>query len=786
MFPSSSPSVAARRVLLCTLCLALTPVVPARAADEHEGREVAEVRIEGLVTWDPADILRRLKTQRGRPFNRLDLREDMLELDRLMRRAEVYLEEAEGGRVRVRFEVEEFPRLRQVQVIGNKELSEPRVLERVALQPGDPLSQQTLARIRRSLRNEYRQIGLPQARIELKTVHLDPPSVAGDRGPGGAPPVADLQLIIDEGTRVVVRDLIIRGNEAFSDWRLRWLIETSGSWWFFENFYDDDLFEDDLDILRDFYTSKGYFSATVRRGTFRSDAGGEQPEVSPVIEIHEGRRYRIGAVEVRGARLFSRAEVASHFEHLPGRPFEAEEFNRALAELRRRYEDQGFLTTRVQPRFEFDPETAKVDAEVLVQEGERIYLEDILLRRPRYEEELERSWFGRLYDQVAPPVKDETILREVLLEPGDVYARRFERESRRRLSRLGVFDEDALEVFDQPTGRPARHNMVIQAEETNTGNLTAGVGWGDVTQWFVFATFEERNLGGEANRARITGTFGFYDTSVVVGYMERYLGTSDYSLNTEVFWQTAARPGYNARTIGGSMDLGHPLGGDWRVLIGPRIEHVRLSEATGIDAEEDLDRRYGVLTGRLQFVEDARDKPRGLARRGHLQSYLFESGYAGAVMVKLEAMREQYYRLADWLTLNMRASAGYQPYDRDHLPIHERYFLGGGGDLRGFRYRSVGYRDEAENDVPLGGAVKLLSRNELLFPIYEPLWGAVFADAGMLGRNIEQWQTPRATVGTGIRFDLDLVYVGVDFAWPVVRQREDEQRFFHFRIQGAF
>ena len=63
----------------------------------------------------------------------------------------------------------------------------------------------------------------------------------------------------------------------------------------------------------------------------------------------------------------------------------------------------------------------------------------------------------------------------------------------------------------------------------------------------------------------------------------------------------------------------------------------------------------------------------------------------------------------------------------DDVPLYERYFLGGSDSIRGFEYRTV---SPVVNQRNIGGQTMLLLTAEVTHPIWGPIRGAVFADAG--------------------------------------------------------
>ena len=764
-----------RGFLLIMICLGMVPV----AQGQSEGKRVDKIEIQGLAGTRPEQVQHGLKTQVGKPFNSVDVRADLGALARILRTAIVQTEPSPQGGVIVYFVVTEYPRFRKLQVIGNQKMTTARIETLAKLKAGDKLDENVLRSFKRALSNEYKVLGMPQSRITLNII-----DVPAEKQ--GAPPQADLQVVLDEGRQVLAKDLIIKGNKAFSSLRLRTVIQTKGSWSFIKNYFDEETFKEDLARLREYYYAHGYFDVKVTRGTFQERVAGGKTSVSPVIQIDEGTRYRFGKADVRGGHLFGKAELLTPFTPLEGKLFAGQKFGEAIDQLKALYGDHGLLTTEIKSEFHYDHQKKIVDVTIAIEEKDRIYVGKIKLVRPAIPEEEKPSWFHKWYEHISPPVKEEAVLSEVLLKPGEVYNKKLENDSKRRLRRLGVFNNETLKLYNEPTGEAGVHNMVIEAQEAMTGAISGGVGFGDSTGAFLFASFSEKNLHGEADVFSLQALLGTRDTSISATYLDRHLNGSINSLMNRLFYETLNRPGYRAQVAGLHSELGHPLDATWTAYLRGRLEFVQLSERDDYHPHEDVNQSYPVATARLRFEEDTRDYYRNRPRQGYLQSYGVEAGYAGGPLARFEGARDQYVPLTEQLTYRLNGYAGVMPYSASTLPIHERFFMGGDNDLRGFKYRGAGYHDSDDKDVPTGGAAKLLAKNELLFPIIDPVGGVVFADVGMLGKSPASWQAPRLSTGTGLRFDLNNVQVALDLAIPVLKQPEDETRFFHFNLQSQF
>ena len=764
-----------RHIFYLFVILAL--ILPAWTAHaQYDGEPIAQVEILGLIDRQAEKILPRLRTQAGKTYNSVLVGEDLTDLSAMMRTATVQVEPAaDRAGIVVRFLVSEFPRLRQIQIIGNESLKTERAERLVDLNPGDVLGERTQNRIRRSFENEYKALGRPAAEIKLNLIDVDVDA--------GEAPQADLQIVIEEGRQILIDDVRIEGNEAFGDMRLRAVMQTKGSWAFLKNYYAEKMFEEDLVRIQDLYMALGYFDARVERGMFEERTVKNKSILTPVVRIEEGERYRFGDARIRGARLFSHAELLEIFDQLKDKPYDARTFARALEQVRSLYLDHGLLTTELQPQYEYDETDQRIDVLLEIQEKDRIYIGNVRIQEPSTATEPETGFRG-WYQGFAPPIKGEVIGRELLLKPGDIYNKSLERESLHRLSHMGVFETESLNIYNEPTAEAGVQNLVVAYREAATGTASIGVGFGDASGAFIYGSYVERNWGGNADVLSLTANLGQRDSGAELSYLNRHIGETNNSLFGRIFFQALARPGYRANTGGVNAEWGRPLRNRWKMALMGRIEYVGLSERDGYHAKEDLNKGYPLVTARLRFEQDTRLPLGQRPREGYQQQYSAELGYAGGPLARFNASRDQYWRVSERLTYRLAANAGLMPYDRGTVPIHERYFLGGSEDMRGFRYRGAGYFDSKDEDVPIGGAAKILVRNELHFPLFDPISGVVFADVGALGRSPISWQVPRVSTGLGLAFDMKNVDVAIDLAVPLTAQGDDQTSFFHFSLQS--
>jgi outer membrane protein insertion porin family len=123
----------------------------------------------------------------------------------------------------------------------------------------------------------------------------------------------------------------------------------------------------------------------------------------------------------------------------------------------------------------------------------------------------------------------------------------------------------------------------------------------------------------------------------------------------------------------------------------------------------------------------------------------------------------------------------------DRVPIFDRLYLGGANNLRGFRFRDVGPKDE--NGEPVGGNTLARVTVEYTFPVIDKVRGAVFYDAGFVNRSSYHFGTGNinSDVGLGVRLDLPIGPVRIDYGIPITSDEfNDSSGRFNFNIGYQF
>jgi outer membrane protein insertion porin family len=729
---------------------------------------VKEIAIRGLKTVSEDEVRHVLKTQLNKPLDPDILRQDISAIYALGHFSEDVraLREPLDGGIRVVFEVKENPIVSDVSIVGNRKFSRQKIESVIPIQKNRLLETLSVLHTKQAVEKLYADGGYHQTKVDVTTEETE----AGK---------ARVVVNIDEGERILIKDVIFRGNKSISGLRLRLILANKGSWLFIRNYFDSLTFRDDIENIAALYRSRGFFDVEVKAGDLHYNE--QKGCVSPEILITEGARYRLGEVTPHDFTLFNEEEITTLFEPLRGAYFSSRRFNRALEQLYRMYADEGFILMDVRPDFKKDTQRGIVNVDLRVEENQRVYVGNIKIERFKFVTGTEVGFFDRLYQKLSPPVQDDVIQRELLLKPGAVYRKFQEVRSVERLKNLDIFED--VSVKPEPTEREDVRDVVVTVKPGVTGNIIFDVGYGDVTGPFFAARYVERNLFGEARDFRARMLIGSRVVSFNISYLDRYFKEPDVSLRLSLYREIFSRRGYRENTWGTSAEVGKPLDEYLRVYLRQRLELVSFSNVDK-DIKEDLG-SYPVVATRLLFVEDHRDDLHW-PTKGYRATGGVEVGWADGALFKLTGSYSTYHTLYHELIYALNAEAGLLPLGAENVGMTERLFLGGTDDLRGFQFRGAGPKDEGDHHVAIGGSTKLLVQNELRFPIYDPLKGVVFLDAGVLGRNFGDIGNPRASIGFGFRMRASIFDISLDFAQPLLKYRHDDTQFIHFKLGSTF
>ncbi len=763
-------------------------------------RIISRISIEGLRRESEADLLASLREhiRVGDPYSpEVESRvAGQLYLTQKFRRVRLKQRIEREDSVELIFEVEERPSVLALAFEGRRALSvkhlkttAPALRTRV----GSLFNESHLVQDEEALVDKYHEAGYVFA-----TVKADVQS---------SPEGVRVRFVIDEGTRVRVREVRFEGNHTISSSELRGVMSTRKKGWLFglltPGFYDYETLERDLRNIRAYYGRRGFFDVRAELKSLDFDDAMERLTIT--VAISEGQQYQFRGYRFRGNAVFPTSTLEDLTTGVPGEPFDMETVQRDRDAIFNYYGDRAYIEAQVEfePKFPLAGTSVFVDFDI--EENNEIYIEEVRIR-------------GN--DKTRDPV----IRRELEFFPGERVDRSKIVESRSNLHRLQYFN--SVQFDYEPGSAPGSRHVVVNVEEESTGRLILGFG---VTSGFgVIGNFSisKRNFditdfpdsfydipdsftgaGQTLNLAAQPGTRrSLYRFSLT----EPYLFNTRNSLTVTASKLTVIRRDYDEDRASFAPRVGHrfDFDRDFVVSMGGRIEDVEIRriEADAPQAAFDADGHTTVVALSAgvdhdkvlyEYLEGPYD--------GTLSSVLYE--YAGGFLGgevdfhKLETTNEFYFPLYVYQSgpdtlhhvVSLKNRFGWiEPHEKDDdIPIFERFFLGGPNSVRGFRFRGMGPHEGSD---PVGGTAMVWGNLEYSFPIVQKmLRGVLFVDYGNLAPTISRldvFDRMRVVVGGGLRLNFPFlgqpIPIGLYLGTPLRDEPEDRTRVFLFTIGARF
>src|SRR5215467_5369428 len=434
-----------------------------------------------------------------------------------------------GGRIVVR--VAENPVINRIAFEGNTRVKDDQLKLEIQSRERGTLSRPVVQSDVQRVVEVYRRSGRYDVRVNPVIIDLPNSRV-------------DLVFEINEGGRTNIKSVDFVGNRVYSGFRLKEVIRTaeSGLLSFLQsnNIYDPDRIEADRELLRRFYLKHGYIDVRILPPTVEFDPAERGFTVKYIIE--EGDQFRVGTVDVRSnVRALDPSYVRSRVRVSPGEIFNTEAVEKTVEDMTIEAARQGFAFAQVRPRADRDTQTHTVNVAFTVEEGARVYIEQINIR-------------GNIR------TRDYVIRREFDVAEGDPYNRALIARAERRLKNLNYFKE--VKINTEPGSAPDRVIINVNLEEQSTGEFSVAGGYSTADGFMGEVSIGERNLLGLGLYAKAAVQYGQHAQGYQLSFVEPYL------LGYRVAWgldlsqkvqKSTQFTSYETRTIGAATRFGFAL-----------------------------------------------------------------------------------------------------------------------------------------------------------------------------------------------------------------------------------
>ncbi len=455
-----------------------------------------------------------------------------------------------------------------------------------------------------------------------------------------------------------------------------------------------------------------------------------------VFQINEGRRARVGSLNILGVQSFDSVRLVRLLPVSPGKFYTSAALELCEEAVRTFYQNSGFPFVEVQANWSFDVENGRREEVndtlahlvLKVAEGTRCYLGDIRVRGLR-------------------TIRPATVTRVTELRPGEMFSQRRLQEASRRLYATHLFQRVFYHVlWPDSTKDTVAVRFDVVEQEYRAFSVGAGL---EAPPWRAVASggWEHNNILNRGQQLEIAADFGFdvkrnYRASIDLHYRVPYLVLTrvDFQSHPFFYWEKVDSSFW--REYGIENGLSHSLS-----------KYVNLGLSNRFRLVADTSRGITNLLGLIAQHDSRNDifEPReGMYLR-------FGAEAAGGVLrgdndfYRLTGELRSFYFVGCVLACRVFAGRCF-PYGRtQRIPYYEGFTLGGRNSLRGYADQSLG----PDSGVAGRFGPAVLNHNLELRLGY--LWGrlgaVLFWDGGMVidwpvGKDMPTYEQ---SAGAGLR-----------------------------------
>ena len=733
-----------------------------------------DVQFAGPAQISKEKVLANMRTRVGRPYNEAVVEEDIRNLYNTgnVSNVRIFGEPVADG-VKVIVVIQAKASITEVILNGVEQVKANRIRKEITAKPGDALNEAALEQDRQKILAYYATKGFGDVDVKYTTDVNEKTSSAR------------VTFTITEGAKTIVRSVKFEGNSAISTGDLKKAIKTGPktimspmSFFNKQSKLSNDQVEADVAALRDLYQSRGYMDAQI--GAPRLDRTGSG-KVDVVFSVKEGQQYRVGKVTISGAQVFTLDELTKKAKVKTGEVYSPQAMRADVKTIQDLYGSRGYID------FNAGAQTSPsggntMDVSFNIDEGVQSYVEHINIT-------------GNTR------TKDKVIRREIAVAPGEVYNTVRVDASKARLLNLNYFSK--VEAYPAETIIPGRKDLNLQVEEKRTGSFNFGAGFSSIDSLLGFVEITQGNfdaLGwprftGAGQKFRIRAQYGTRRQDFIISLTEPYFMDREISVGAELFYRQASFVSsvYDERRYGMALNARKRLGTFTAGHVGYRLENIGIQNVDE-DASQTIKNEQGdrlkseINTG---VTYDTRDSV-FLTRKGEkltLEAYVAGGFLGGDTDIYGWDLEGAKYFSLPWdgiLIFNGQVANVTTWSGGDRVPIFDRLYLGGSNNLRGFKFRDVGPKDE--DGEPIGGSSLWRATVEYTFPIADKIRGAVFYDVGSVSADAYSFSgSVNSDVGIGVRLDLPIGPIRIDYGIPISSDEfNDSSGKFNFGIKYDF
>ena len=720
----------------------------------------ADITVSGNSRIDSGAILNKIKSKIGHRYDPAGLDEDLRRIFQMGYFNDVQVERTEtDSGIKINFAITEKEVVGAVSIKGEDKIESKEIKEVITLSPNNIINPKELRASIDNIKKLYKDKGFYRTEVTSELTHPKPDRV-------------NVTFKIKEGFKAYIKDIIISGNEAFSDKEIRKVMMTSErglfSWFTDTGILKRDMIEQDAARINAFYNNHGFIDVKVGQ----PEIDQKEKSIFITISIAEGQRYMVGELDVAGDLIEQKGEILTHTNLGNERYFNRETLHNDVLAITDHYAEKGFAYAEVNPEIQKDIANRRINTTFNIAKGPLVHINRIVVKGN------DRT-------------RDKVIRREMKVKEGAIFDATGIKKSQERLQRLDFFEE--VTVTPRPTADEKVMDVDIEVKEKATGTFSLGAGYSSVDSLMFMGEVSQNNFRGLGQQltlqANLSGSSSRYNFS----FTEPHLNDSPLLFGFDLYNWSREYDDYTRTANGFGLRFGYPIWNKWKLFWGYGWDDTKLTDVQPTTSQLILDSQNINTTSavKLGATRDTRDKRYGATKGSrHTISSKYAGGPLGgdAEFTKLEASTSWYFPWL-WETVYHWKLAGGQILDNGNLPVFERFYLGGLNTIRGFKNGQISPRDAATN-AKIGGNKMWYTNFEYIFPLINDagLRGLVFFDAGNVYDSSESWGSTsvKKSIGYGFRWMSPMGPLRLEWGLNLDPTPDEPKSNWDFSIGGTF
>jgi|GEM_PF-839897 len=728
---------------------------------------IGEVAFKGNLGLPEKKIRSLMKLGKGKRFDFYKLQE---KLDRVHK---FYLKnnflsyaldtkrEEENGRVNITFNIEAGPKI----FLKYQGADIPRKLKKYVknIWTGGYFGQRVIDEIKNRLRLHF--VEKKYYQVAIHTEELT-----------GREDEKIIHFRIDKGIKYQTPDIDYSGYQFLSREELNKFLKKGG--WVKSLFLNPQTATKNLESL---YAQNGFLRARVHPPKINFDPTKGKVKIDFMVE--EGPQFKVRQISVSGNQFFGNSQIINEIRINEGDVFSQIKFREANLKIKEIYSQRGFNQVNVQSFVSVHEEENFVDLNFNINENPQAVVAQILVS-------------GNTL------TKDEIIRREIIFKKGDAVNFQAINETRKRLYDLGIFDRVNIDAVpldqapdasyqkeDNPSGLERPYRVEVHVRELKPYRLRYGVQFDTETLFGVTGELINRNLFGRSQLLGTSFRLNRDERNLKVFFRSHYFFAK--KINTELFTfvNRSIKPAFTVDRIGFTFQQNVKFKRFYILSYNYTFERSHtFQNESGAPLGLKPILHLGILN--VALIRDTRDNLLNSSRGTFLsQSMEYAPRFLGSDVgfVRYFGQFFSYKNLARFLTWASAVRIGLGKGLGEELVPSERFFAGGGTTIRGFEKNEIGPKSPYTGQSQGGDAVFILNQ-ELRFPLYKRLSGAVFLDVGNVYSKASDFDpfNVRKSTGFGLRFNTPFALVRFDWGFKLDRRPGESLSAIFFSIGQAF